>query len=135
MGALPPGTHSAHIARLGAAGERQRVPPSEELAKRRYDKLVSRIETLVRAARKPEYQWYGGQLLLNAGDIEELGASSDDIRRAARTVGRRLGWKTVTREIDGRIFVLDDREPPQSVRDLMTRRATDALDAFLGRDD
>jgi hypothetical protein len=111
------------------------MPPQDELAKRRYDKLVDRIETLVRVSLKPEYQGYGGQLVLNAEDIEELGGSPDEIRRAARAVGRRLGWKTVTREIDGRLFLLDDREPPQAVRNLMERRATDALDAFLGRDD
>jgi hypothetical protein len=67
--------------------------------------------------------------------VEELGGDPGEIRRAARAVGRRLGWKTVTREIDGRIFVLDDREPPRAVRDLMQRRATDALDAFLSRGD
>nr|WP_223186462.1 hypothetical protein [Streptomyces sp. CBMA29] len=105
------------------------------MAQRRYDKLVDRVEALVRASLKPEYQGYGGQLVLNAESVEELGCSPDEIRRAARAVGRRLGWKTVTREIDGRIFVLDDREPPQAVRDLMAQRATDALDAFLGRDD
>jgi hypothetical protein len=107
----------------------------DELAKRRYERLVGRVEALVRASLRPEYQGYGGQVVLSAESVEELGGSADEIRRAARAVGRRLGWKTVTREIDGRIFVLDDREPPQAVRELMQQRATDELDAFLGRDD
>ncbi|MFJ4411912.1 hypothetical protein [Streptomyces sp. NPDC088910] len=60
------------------------MPPKDELAKRRYDKLVDRVETLVRASLNPEYRGYGGQLILNAKNIEELGGSPDEIRRAAR---------------------------------------------------
>jgi hypothetical protein len=71
------------------------------------------------ARLKREYQGYGGQLILSAESVRGLSADPAEIRRAARAVGRRLGWKTVTREIDGRIFILDDREPPQAVRDLM----------------
>ncbi|MFC4035320.1 hypothetical protein ACFO3J_28190 [Streptomyces polygonati] len=106
----------------------------DELARRRYERLVGRVEALMRVALKPEYEGYGGQVVLSVKAVEELGGDPAEIRRAARAVGRRLGWKTVTREIDGRIFVLDDREPPPAVRELMARRGTDALDAFLGRD-
>jgi hypothetical protein len=101
----------------------------DELAKRRYEKLVRRVEELMAGSLLPEYEGYGGQVILSAQAVEELGGSVDEIRRAARTVGRHLGWKTVTREIDGRVFVVDDREPPETVRELMERRAADALDA------
>lgn len=103
----------------------------DELAKRRYDKLVARVESLMRGALKPEYEGYYGQLVLAESEVEELGGDPAEIRRAARAAGRRLGWKTVTRESDGRIFVLDDREPPQAIRQLAGQRAADAVDALV----
>ena len=49
------------------------MPPKDELAKRRYDKLVGRVETLVRASLKPEYQGYGGQVVLAESEVELSG--------------------------------------------------------------
>ncbi|TJZ98423.1 hypothetical protein [Actinacidiphila oryziradicis] len=108
------------------------MPAKDELAKRRFDNLVKRVEALMAGSLKPEYQGYYGQLVLGEKAVEELG-DPDDIRRAARAAGRRLGWKIVTREIDGRIFIIDDCKPPEAVRELAMRRAADAMDA--ARDD
>jgi hypothetical protein len=102
-----------------------------DLAKRRYEKLLCRVEELMLGSLRPEYEGYGGQVVLSAQAVDELGGSVEEIRRAARAVGRRLGWKTVTREIDGRVFVVDDREPPEAVRKLMGQRAAEALDAAM----
>jgi hypothetical protein len=46
------------------------------LAKRRYDGLVRRVETLVRVSLKPERQGYGRQFVLSAEDIKKLGGCS-----------------------------------------------------------
>ncbi|MFC4030231.1 hypothetical protein ACFO3J_01960 [Streptomyces polygonati] len=103
----------------------------DELAKRRYDKLVARVESLMRESLTPEYEGFYGDVRLAEADIEELGGDLAEIRRAARAAGRHLGWKTVTREIDGRIFIADDREAPQAVRDLAARRSADAVAALV----
>lgn len=104
---------------------------TDELAQRRYDKLVARVESLMRGSLKPEYEGFYGSVTLAEADIEELGGDAGEIRRAARAAGLHLGWKTVTREIDGRIFIADDREAPQAVRDLAMQRSADAVAALM----
>ncbi|WP_333769818.1 hypothetical protein [Streptomyces sp. IBSBF 2435] len=103
----------------------------DELAKRRHDRLVARVEDLMRASLKPEYEGFYGSVTLTEADVEELGGEAGEVRRAARAAGRHLGWKTVTREIDGRIFIADDREAPQAVRDLAMQRSADAVAALM----
>jgi hypothetical protein len=73
----------------------------DELAKRRHDKLVARVEDLMCASLKPEYEGFFGSVTLAEADVEDLGGDAGEIRRAARAAGQHLGWKTVTREIDG----------------------------------
>lgn len=41
-----------------------------------------------------------------------------DVRRAAREAGRRLGWKSATRLVGGRLFVLNEREVPGGIKQL-----------------
>ncbi|MFI2211888.1 hypothetical protein [Streptomyces sp. NPDC020141] len=86
----------------------------DKLARRRYEHLVDRLEGLLRASLKREYAGYYGQLILGADRLEELG-DLKDVRRAAREAGRRLRWKTITRLVGGRLFVLDDREVPEEI--------------------
>ncbi|MEU5158721.1 hypothetical protein AB0G74_03805 [Streptomyces sp. NPDC020875] len=86
----------------------------DESARRRYEHLVDRLEGLLRASLKPEYAGYYGQLILGAERLEELG-DLQNVRRAAREAGSRLGWKTITRLVGGRLFVLDDREVPEEI--------------------
>ncbi|MFE5029234.1 hypothetical protein ACFRAO_39575 [Streptomyces sp. NPDC056656] len=103
------------------------MPSKDELAQRRYEHLVEHLAGLLRASLKPEYEGYYGQLILSAERLEELGAL-DDIRRAAREAGRILGWKTTTKLVRGRLFVLDEREVPQEIylraSDTATARST-----------
>ncbi|WP_431993335.1 hypothetical protein [Streptomyces albogriseolus] len=40
------------------------MPAKDELARRRYEKLVERLESLMRAGLKPQYEGYYGQLIL-----------------------------------------------------------------------
>ncbi|MER5989118.1 hypothetical protein [Streptomyces sp. NPDC001787] len=91
----------------------------DELALRRYEHLVDRLEGLLRASLKPEYTGYYGQLILSAERLEELG-DLKDVRLAAREAGSRLGWKTITRLVGGQLFpalfvsvsrCLDDPDP------------------------
>ncbi|MBM9508516.1 hypothetical protein [Actinacidiphila acididurans] len=105
----------------------------DELARRRYGKLACRVEELMAGSLRPEFEGYGGQVLLSVEMVEDLGGSAEEIRRAARAVGRRLGWKMVTREIDGRVFVVDDREPPEAVRDLILQQGVRNMDGVWGR--
>ncbi|MFD4508016.1 hypothetical protein [Streptomyces sp. NPDC058457] len=49
------------------------MPAKDELARRRYEKLVDRLEGLMRASLKPRHQGYHGQLILSSGDLEEMG--------------------------------------------------------------
>ncbi|MEU9186575.1 hypothetical protein AB0D14_18915 [Streptomyces sp. NPDC048484] len=104
------------------------MPVKDELARRRYEKLIDRLESLMRAALKPEYQGYYGQLILSGDDLAEMGKLRD-VRGAAREAGRRLGWKTATRLVGGRLFVLDKREVPEEIE----RLAWDAAAAAIHR--
>ncbi|MDI9886900.1 hypothetical protein QMZ92_21645 [Streptomyces sp. HNM0645] len=108
------------------------MPAEDELAKRRYDNLVDRLENLMKASLKPGYQGYHGQLVLSSGDLEEMGELKD-VRRAAREAGRRLGWQPKTHVVDARLFVYDDREVPKEISELAARDAADAIDAALRR--
>ncbi|MEV6425823.1 hypothetical protein [Streptomyces sp. NPDC051662] len=88
------------------------MPAKDELARRRYEKLVERLECLMRASLKPRYRGHHGQLILSSGDLEEMGELKD-VRRATREAGRRLGRHPKTHVVDARLFVYDDREGPQ----------------------
>jgi len=88
------------------------MPVKDELARRRYEKLVDCLESMMRAALKPQYEGYYGQLILSGDNLAEMGELKD-VRRAAREAGRRLGWKTTTRLVGGRHFVLDERKVPE----------------------
>ncbi|MFD6909088.1 hypothetical protein OHO28_21725 [Streptomyces europaeiscabiei] len=104
------------------------MPVKDELARRRYEKLVERLESLMRAALKPEYQGYYGQLILSGDDLAEMGELKD-VRRAAREAGHRLDWKATTQLVGGRLFVLDEREVPEEIE----RLAGDAAGAAMDR--
>ncbi|MCL6735045.1 hypothetical protein [Streptomyces neyagawaensis] len=103
------------------------MPVKDELARRRYEKLVDRLESLMRAALKPEYQGYYGQLILGRDDLAVPGELKD-VRHAAREAGRRLGWSTTTRLVSDRLFVLDEREVPEEIRRLAGDTAAAAID-------
>lgn len=47
----------------------------DELTRRRYEHLVDRLEGLLRANLKPEYEGYYGQLILGAERLDELGST------------------------------------------------------------
>ncbi|MFF1838966.1 hypothetical protein ACFVXE_32990 [Streptomyces sp. NPDC058231] len=99
----------------------------DELARRRYERLVDRLESMMRGTLRPEYQGYYGQLILGGDDLAEMGELAD-VRRAARQAGRRLGWKTTTHLVGGRLFVLDEREVPEEIEQLAKNAAADAVD-------
>ncbi|MEV7862788.1 hypothetical protein AB0O86_29170 [Streptomyces hirsutus] len=103
------------------------MPDKDELARHRYEKLIDRIQSLMQAALKPEYQGYHGQLILSSDDLAEMG-DLKDIRRAAREAGRRLGWKPATRFVGDRLFVLDEREVPEEIQQLAENAAAEAMD-------
>lgn len=103
------------------------MPAKDELARRRYEKLVERLESLMRAALKAEYEGYYGQLILSADDLAEMGELRD-VRHAAREAGRRLGWKTTTRLVGDRLFVLDERQVPEEIERLAGDTAAAAID-------
>ncbi|KUL44197.1 MULTISPECIES: hypothetical protein [Streptomyces violaceusniger group] len=103
------------------------MPAKDELARRRYEKVVDQRESLMRAALKPQYEGYYGQLILSGNDLAEMGELKD-VRQAAREAGRHLGWKTTTHLTSGRLFVRDDREPPQEIRRLASDVAAEAMD-------
>jgi hypothetical protein len=103
------------------------MPAKDELARRRHEKLVDRLESLMRAALRPEYQGYYGQLILTGDDLAEMGELKD-VRRAAREAGCRLGWKTTTHLVGDRLFVLDDREVPGEIERLAGDAAAAAID-------
>ncbi|MCX3060409.1 MULTISPECIES: hypothetical protein [Streptomyces] len=103
------------------------MPDKDELARRRYEKLIDRLESRMRAALKPEYQGYYGQLILSGDDLAELG-DLKDVRHAAREAGRRLGWKTTTRLVGDRLFVLDERAVPEEIERLAGDAAAAAID-------
>ncbi|MEU5440106.1 hypothetical protein [Streptomyces griseofuscus] len=106
------------------------MPAKDELARRRYEKLVDRLESLMRASLKPRYRGYHGHLILSSGDVEEMG-KLNDVRRAAREAGRRLSWHPKTHVVDARLFVYDDREVPREISELAAGDAADAVDAAL----
>ncbi|MFJ1554346.1 hypothetical protein [Streptomyces mirabilis] len=66
------------------------MPVKDELARRRHEKLVDQLESLMRTTLWPEYQGYYGQLILSGDDLTDMGELKD-VRRAAREAGRRLG--------------------------------------------
>lgn len=103
------------------------MPIKDELARRRHQKLIDRFESLMRAALKPEYQGYYGQLVLSGDDLAEMGELKD-VRRAAREAGNRLDWKTTTHLVGGRLFVLDEREVPKEIEQLAGDAAAAAID-------
>ena len=74
-------------------GELCRMPVKDEPARRRHGKLVECFESLMRAALKPEYQGYYGQLILSGDDLAEMGKLKDVGvplgRRDAVSAGRR----------------------------------------------
>ncbi|MGW5659459.1 hypothetical protein ACWEWG_05050 [Streptomyces sp. NPDC003758] len=99
----------------------------DELARRRYEKLIDRLESMMQAALKPQFKGYHGQLILSSDDLAELG-DLKDVRHAAREAGRRLGWKTTTRLVGDRLFVLDEREVPEEIERLAGDEAAAAID-------
>ncbi|WNZ10813.1 hypothetical protein [Streptomyces sp. 11x1] len=101
----------------------------DELTRRRHERLIDRLESMMPAALRPEYEGYYGQLILGADDLAEMGELKD-VRRAAREAGRRLGWKTTTRLVGGRLFVLDEREVPERMERLARHAAAAAMDRF-----
>ncbi|MEU2363078.1 hypothetical protein ABZ616_20445 [Streptomyces noursei] len=103
------------------------MPAKDELARRRYENLVDRLESLLRTALKTQYQGYYGQLILSGEELAEMG-DLKDVRRAAREAGHRLGWKPTTRLVDGRLFVLDEREVPEEIARLAADAAAEAMD-------
>ncbi|MET9558796.1 hypothetical protein [Streptomyces tauricus] len=105
------------------------MPAKDELARRRHEKLIDRLESLMRTALKPEYEGYYGQLILGTDDLAEMGELKD-VRRAAREAGGRLGWKTTTQLVGGRLFVIDKREVPERIERLAGDAAAAAMDRF-----
>ncbi|SEH02421.1 hypothetical protein SAMN05444920_12679 [Nonomuraea solani] len=106
----------------------------DELAERRFAKLVAQIEAMMSACLKPEYRGFYGQLVLTRDAVAELGDAGEaaEVRRAARTAGRRLGWKVRTHAADdGTLIIIDDRDPPQEVRELAARRSAEAVSAVI----
>lgn len=106
------------------------MPARDELARRRYEKLIDRLETLMRAGLEPKYEGYYGQLILGRDDLTEMGELKD-LRRAAREAGGRFGWKVATRLVDSRLFVLDQREVPEGIERLAGDSAAEAVDRAL----
>ncbi|MEV4364429.1 hypothetical protein [Nonomuraea sp. NPDC049625] len=105
----------------------------DELAERRFAKLVDQVKAMMVACLKPEYRGFYGQLILARDAMAELGDVAE-VRRAARAAGRQLGWRVRTHVTDdGTAIVIDDRDPPQEVRELAARRSADAVSAILAR--
>ncbi|GAA1771869.1 hypothetical protein [Nonomuraea bangladeshensis] len=87
----------------------------DELAERRFAKLVDQLKAMMTAGLKPEYRGFYGQLILTHDAVIELGELAD-LRWAARAAGRRLGWRVRTHVADnGTLFIIDDRDPPQEI--------------------
>ncbi|MEV0623529.1 hypothetical protein AB0I81_60150 [Nonomuraea sp. NPDC050404] len=105
----------------------------DELAERRFAKLVDQVKAMMSARLKPEYHGFYGQLVLTRDAVTELGDAAE-VRRAARTAGRRLGWQVRTHLADDEtLVIIDDRDPPQEIRDLAARRAAEAVSAVITR--
>jgi hypothetical protein len=85
----------------------------DELAERRFTKLVDQIKAMMPARLKPGYRGFYAQLVLTRDAVTELGDAAE-VRRAARTAGSRLGWKVRTHLADDEMLVIiDDRDPPK----------------------
>ncbi|MGW0805557.1 hypothetical protein [Nonomuraea sp. NPDC002799] len=105
----------------------------DELAERRFAKLVDQVKAMMSACLKPEYRGFYGQVVLAREAMAELGEPAE-VRRAARAAGRRLGWRVRSHLTDeGTLIVIDDRDPPQEVRELAARRSADAVSAVISR--
>lgn len=103
----------------------------DELAERRFRKLVDHLHAMMGACLKPEYRGYYGQLILSREAVAELGEVAE-VRRAARAAGRELDWRVRTHVADdGLLLILDDRDPPEEVRLLAGRRAAEAVSAVI----
>ncbi|MGP4095209.1 hypothetical protein [Nonomuraea sp. KM90] len=103
----------------------------DELAERRFAKLVDQVRVMMSARLRPEYRGFYGQLVLAREAVAELGEPAD-VRRAARAAGHRLGWKVRTYVAhEGTLVVIDDRDPPQEVRELAARRSAEAVSAVI----
>lgn len=103
------------------------MPAKDELGRRRYERLVDRLESMMRVALKPQYEGYCGQLVVGADDLADMGELKD-VRRAARDAGTRLGWKTTTRLVGDRLFVLDERVAPEDIERLAQEETAAAMD-------
>ncbi|MFF7881144.1 hypothetical protein ACFZDJ_24610 [Streptomyces sp. NPDC007896] len=103
------------------------MPVKDELARRRYEKLVDQLESLMRTALWPEYQGYYGQLILSGDALTGMGELKD-VRRAAREAGRRPGWRTTTHLVGGRLFVLDEQDVPEEIEQLAGDAVAAAID-------
>ncbi|MFI0420087.1 hypothetical protein [Spongiactinospora sp. 9N601] len=105
----------------------------DELAERRFGKKVDRLKALMEASLRPAYRGYYGQLVLTDRQVGEIGDMAE-VRRAARAAGRALGWKTVTHIApDGRVIIVDDRDPPADVQALAQRLAAEAVANYLNQ--
>ncbi|MCF6475863.1 hypothetical protein FAF44_47120 [Nonomuraea sp. MG754425] len=103
----------------------------DELAERRFAKLVDQIKAMMSAGLKPEDRGFYGQLVLTREAVADLGEVAE-VRRAARAAGRQVGWNARTHVTnDGTLFIIDDRDPPQEVRDLAARRSAEAVSAVI----
>ncbi|MEU8324146.1 hypothetical protein AB0C33_37790 [Nonomuraea sp. NPDC048881] len=104
-----------------------------ELAERRFARLVDQLKAMMSAGLKPEYRGFYGQLILTHDAVTELGELAD-LRRAARAAGRQLGWHVRTHVADNEtLFIIDDRDPPQAIRQLADRHAAEAVSAVITR--
>ncbi|MGC4948006.1 hypothetical protein ACLQ2N_17655 [Streptomyces sp. DT224] len=103
------------------------MPAKDELARRRCENVVDRLESLMRPTLRPQCDACYGQLILNGDDLAEMGELKD-LRRAAREAGHRLGWKPTTGLVDGRLFVLDERKVPAKIEKLAHDAAAAAVD-------
>ncbi|MEV0386870.1 hypothetical protein [Nonomuraea sp. NPDC050643] len=103
----------------------------DELAERRFAKLVDQVKAMMSASLKPEYRGFYGQLVLTREAVAELGEVAE-VRRAARAAGRQLGWKARTHVTDdGTLFIIDDRDAPQEIRELAARRCAEAVSSVI----
>ncbi|MFJ2882674.1 hypothetical protein ACIPJN_31855 [Streptomyces sp. NPDC086796] len=66
------------------------MPAKDESALRRYEKLVDRLEGLMRAPLGPRDRDCRGSPILSGGDLEGMGGLK--VVRCAAREGPRLGW-------------------------------------------
>jgi hypothetical protein len=109
------------------------MPRQDELAGRRFAKLVGQIKAMMSAGLKPEYRGLYGQLVLARDAVTEL-SDAAEVRRAARAAGRRLRWQVRTHVTDeGTLAIIDDRDPAQEIRERAARRSAEAVSAVIAR--